>query len=213
MIAEAVWLVLAGLAGAVVVLFAIVLVTPFELELSAVKAAGNPAVRVQMSGRWLGFRFPGRRADSEPAKARPKTGRWQTSIEWSALKSVITSPGFIRRFVRFVSQEVRLIRPRRLSLRARIGFDDPSDTGMFLGWIHALGVRSSSQASVVRVDPDFTGAVVEGELRVLWLRSLASFVWPLATFGAWCLIHLDLKDLWALMTAATRRKRPSRAHG
>ena len=202
------WLVLAGVAGAVVVLLAIVLVTPVELELSTVKAAGNPAVRVQMRGRWLGLRFPGRQTDSEPAKTRPRTDRWHASIEWSALKSVITSPGFIRRFVRLVSEELRLTRPRRFYLRARIGFDDPSDTGMFLGWIHALGVRSSAQASVVRVDPDFTGPVVEGEVRVTWIRSLASFVWPLATFGAWCLIHLDPKDLLALMTAATPRKRP-----
>ena len=201
------WLAVGGVAGAVVILLAIVLVTPFELELSAVKAAGNPAVRVQTSARWLGLVFPGRRADSEPAKAGAKTAGWQASIEWSGLKAVITSPGFMRRFVRLVSEELRLTRPRRFYLRARIGFDDPSDTGMFLGWIRALGVRSSSQASVVRVDPDFTGPVVEGELRVLWLRSLASFVWPLSTFVVWCLIHLDLKDLWALMTATTACRR------
>lgn len=183
------WLVLVGVAGAIVILLTIVLVTPVELELSAVKAAGNPAVRVQTSVRWLGSVLPNRRADAGPAKTRPKARGRQASIEWSSLKAVISSPGFMRRFVTFVSDELRLTRPRRFHLRARIGFDDPSETGMLLGWTHALRGLASSSAFVVRIDPDFSGEIAEGELRVQWLRSLASVLWPMARLGGWWVIH------------------------
>ena len=99
------------------------------------------------------------------------------------------SPGFARRLARFVSDERRLTRPRRFYLRARIGFDDPSETGMFLAWVYALRARSSSRDSVVHIEPDFLDEVAEGELSVRWKRSFASILWPMARFGAWCVMH------------------------
>lgn len=205
------WLVLAGVAGAIVTLLTIVLVTPVELELSATKTADNPAVRVKTSVRWNGLRLDHQRADRKPAKTRPKTGGRQASIEWSGLKTVLTAPGFMRRFARFISDELRLTRPRDFHLRARIGFEDPSDTGMFLAWAcvvrasHCFGHdrRESPRAVNIQIEPDFAREVCEGELRVRWSRSPASILWPVGTFGVWTLMHVGPRKLWRLTKGGT----------
>jgi hypothetical protein len=173
-----VWLTLIGVACVITILLVVVLVTPVEVELSAVKAAGDPAVRVKANARWLGLRLPGPPASRRSAKTRPNSGGRRTSIEWSSLRAVLTTPGFMRRFVRLVSEEVRLTRPRRVSLRARVGLDDPSETAMLLAWAYSL--RGAS----IRIEPDFTDEVAEGELKILWSRSPGALLWPVVKFAA-----------------------------
>jgi|SRR6185503_32377 len=175
---------LAGVAGLIVILLAIVLATPFEVELSAAKAADDPAVRVQAKFSWLGFNVPGRSTARNVAKTRPKTGRRQASIGWSTPTAVITSPGFMQRFVHLATDEIRLTRPRSLFLRARLGFDDPSDTGMFLGWLYAFRGLPESHAMSVYIEPDFTGEAAEGEMRAHWSLRPGAVVWPLLKFCA-----------------------------
>ncbi len=175
-------MVLAGVAGLVAILLAMVLATPFDLELSAAKDADEPAVRVKATLSWLGLPLSGRSTDRQPSKTRPRTGTRQASIGWSTLKAAMTSPGFMRRLVRLAADLVRLTRPRSVYLRARLGFDDPSDTGMLLAW--AYGLQSAPWARVIHIEPDFADEVAEGEMRVRWSRSLGALLWPFLTFCA-----------------------------
>ena len=177
---------LAGVAGVIVLLLLVILVTPVEAELSAVKGADDPAVRVQARIWWLGFRLhsPSRRSVRESAKTRAKAGNRQASIEWSSLISVLRSPGFMRRFVRLVTEELRRTRPRQFELYAHLGFDDPSDTAMFLGWMFALRGHLESPGVRIRLEPDFRDEVFEGKLNVVWSRSVGAMLWPLVRFVA-----------------------------
>lgn len=177
-----------AVAGAIVALLVIVLATPFDVTLTAVKVDGVP-LDVRTDIRWLGRTLvaPGRRATPQPASARRRTsarspGRFR-------LRSLVRTPGFWPRVVRLLSDELRLTVPRRLFVRARVGFDSPADTGALLGWMYALRGRWTSSTCSVFVDPDFTREVCEGELRVLWSLRPIVIVLPLLTFGIWILLH------------------------
>jgi hypothetical protein len=81
-----------------------------------------------------------------------------------------------------VTELGQLALPDRLWIIGRLGFEDPSDTGVWLAWLYAIPARSTRRWSVA-VKPDFTRAVLEGTVRASWSRSLASLGWPVVTFA------------------------------
>jgi hypothetical protein len=177
-----------AVAGTIVVLLVIVLATPFDVALTAVKVDGVP-LSVRADIWWLGKKVAatGRHATpSHPSDARPASAR---SPDRSRFRSLVRTRGFWQRVARLLLQELRLTVPRRLFLRARVGFDSPADTGALLGWLYALRGRWASSTCLVSVEPDFTREVCEGELRLLWSLRPIVVVLPLMTFGIWILFH------------------------
>lgn len=167
---------------AVAVLLAAVLFVPIGVEVSAIKSAeiATPSVRTRL--RWLVFTWEiGRRAGAErpgkPAIDRP--GKRRSSFN---IRAALTSPGFLSRCMGLVTGLGRLALPQRLDLRGRIGFEDPADTGMLLGWVYGFRGLPESRSYQIHVDPDFTGPMIEGSLLLRWSRSLASVAWPALTF-------------------------------
>ncbi len=186
------WIALA-VAGTIVALLVIALAMPFDVALTAVKVDGVP-LDVRTDIRWLGRTLvaTGRRATPPPASARRPTsarspGRFR-------LRSLVRTPGFWPRVARLLSDELRLTAPRRLFVRAQVGFDSPADTGALLGWMYALRGRWTSSTCSVSVSPDFTRAVCEGELRMLWSLRPIVVVLPLMTFGIWILLHARARN-------------------
>ena len=79
----------------------------------------------------------------------------------------------------------RRVHVRRLRLDARIGLDDPADTGRLWGLLWPMLALAPTSTGSVRVQPDFSGEVLwidaEGQL---WLRPLAVLAAVLAFLAA-----------------------------
>jgi hypothetical protein len=74
------------------------------------------------------------------------------------------------------------LRPRRAVVRARIGFDDPFETGLLAGAL-AVGAASWPRRSLdVEITPDFSGPIVAVQAQVAWAIRPVVVLWPMATF-------------------------------
>jgi hypothetical protein len=170
---------------AVTAVMAAVLFAPITIDVSVVKereSAASAAVRF----RWLGLSFRGRgrgvrrKARRQPPPARP---RRQSRYGWPSVRAALGSPGFLRRCVGLLVAVGRLAIPNRLRLRGRIGFEDPAETGMFLGWLYASSTTAWTRRDwIVRIEPEFSGPVLEGRADLRWSSNLGSVLWPLITF-------------------------------
>jgi hypothetical protein len=172
---------------AVATVMAVVLFVPVTIEVSVVKEAER-AASVGVRLRWLGFSFRGgakdRRGGSRrrPAQARHKR---RSRYGWGSVRAALGSPGFVRRALRLLAASARVARPDRLRVQGRVGFEDPAETGMFLGWLHASSALPwTSRGWRIRIEPEFSGPVCEGRADLRWSRSVASVVWPVLSFAA-----------------------------
>jgi hypothetical protein len=177
-----VWLPLIAVAFAIVV--ALVLFAPVGVEVLAAKTSEDTAFTIQARFHWLGFSFrvggTGRTRAKERHREAPHK---RTRFGLRSVLAVLRSPGFVSRCTKLMKDVGRLALPGRLNIQGRVGFDDPADTGMFLGWLYAFPeAHGPRRAWHVHVEPDFSGPVIEGSLLVAWSRSLASVGWPVLTF-------------------------------
>lgn len=180
-----------GLAlGAGLVAVAGILVVPVELRF---RAPGDAGRRAGLEVAWLfgslrrELLSPVRRAEKRRGGRRPGATTWVRA--WRA--------GLAGPLLRLLRRLRRWIRVDDLRLRARIGLGDPADTGMLLGWLAAVpsGVRSLAPGLELRVEPDFTDAVLDcgaaGGIRVIPLGALASLLLfalsPATLRAAWVL--------------------------
>lgn len=92
---------------------------------------------------------------------------------------MLRSPGFVARSARLLAELAPLARPR-VELNARVGFEDPSDTGALLGWMYSGSVLGTWFQ--MRVEPDFRGEVLQGKISLVWKRNMASLAWPVLKF-------------------------------
>jgi Protein of unknown function (DUF2953) len=179
------WLVLAVLAVAL----AAVLFVPVTIELSIVTQPESSAARVSARIGWLVFSLRTPRAggdDERPPAARPATPGRKTRRPGrghAGAMAVLRSPGVLRRCARLGAELLRRLWPDRIRIEARVGLDDPADTGMLVGWGYALhAFAPTRQGSSFRLEPDFSGAVFMGRADLRWSRSMASLLWPVVTF-------------------------------
>ena len=177
------WLSIAAIA--IVVVVAAALFAPITVEVSVEKAGGESPTRVGVRVCWLGLSIP----QSQPARRSTTEGRKKKrsrpSVQWATIRGALGSPGFFRRCARLIRELGRLAVPDCLQLRGQVGFEDPADTGIFLGWLYGLAASSPSTHDwSIQLEPQFAEAVVQGRLQMRWSRSIASIGWPLLTFAA-----------------------------
>jgi len=179
-----VWLSIAAIAIAVVV--AAALFAPITVDVSVEKAGGESATRVGVRVSWLGLSIPqGQLARRSKTEREKKRKRSRPSVRWAPVRGALGSPGFFRRCARLIRELGRLAVPDRLQLRGQVGFEDPADTGIFLGWLYGLSASSpSSHDWSIQLEPQFGKALVRGRLQLTWSRNIASIGWPLLTFAA-----------------------------
>jgi hypothetical protein len=184
------------------IVIAAALFAPVRVDVSMATGGADAAAGVTVRARWLVFPLPGRAARPRrrrpPRRTRP---RRPSRHGWQSIRAALQSPGFARRCVRLVAALARLARPDRMTVRGRIGLDDPADTGLFLGWLVAVRGRLASRRAIVEIEPDFSGGVIEGRADLHWSRSLASVLWPLVTF-------LLSPVVWRAAMRAHRSARP-----
>jgi hypothetical protein len=173
---------------AVAVVLAAVLFVPVTILVTLTSSEGDSAACARIRLRWLVFSWSGGTSDREgrPARAAAaKPSRRRRSRRGFSVRAALASPGLLRQVLRLAVAMSRFVRPDRVRARGRVGFDDPADTGMLLGWLSVLlAVSSDAGGSYVRIQPEFGGEVFEGRAELRWSRSLSSLAWPLARFIA-----------------------------
>ncbi|MFN8058964.1 MAG: DUF2953 domain-containing protein [Vicinamibacterales bacterium] len=194
------WVLLAG--AAVVVALGLV---PIDLEVDA-EAGTETRGRLRIDGAWLwGLvrfhrrmggdvgRTPSRPPSPTTPAERPRaTRRRRRSRNARRWWRAIRTPGLARRASRLVAEILSACWPRRVDAEARMGLDDPADTGALFGVVAgplamALGTAGTvahahSGTMRVRVVPVFDAST-------LWAHVVATFrvrpvalVAPVATF-------------------------------
>ncbi len=127
-------------------------------------------------------------------RKRRRSKRKGSRIPWRGMRAALTSPGFARRGLQFAPRVVSVIRFRSLSGSARIGLDDPADTGLLWG---VLGPLSTGIAALpfanIRIEPEFanptfvahgTANVRVVPARLAW-TVVAFLISPVTVRAAW----------------------------
>lgn len=128
----------------------------------------------------------------EGGKRRPAKPRQTTSpLRWT---SGIRQPGFLARISRLLRRMFAAIRLRHLSLRLRLGFDDPADTGLLWAFLGPGAVLlSSCPNTALDIAPEFAGETLlldaRGQVRLI----PAQLLWIVAAFA---LAPATLRFLW-----------------
>lgn len=180
---------LAALAAVALALLAV----PVDLGFEAHRRERTTA-RVTLRWLWGGVRLPLPEGNGKRRRARPGRRARKPRRPSGARRAlaVLRSPGFPRRVVRLLGALRARVHVRRLALTARLGLDDPADTGRLWGMMGPVAALAALPATArVAITPEFTGARFEldarGEVRVVpaaILVTLVAFLLAPATLRA-----------------------------
>lgn len=181
---------LAGLAAALVLLLAVPVDVGFEVH-----RRERTESRVRLGWLWGRVRVPvpagGRKERKKPRRRRErKPGRPSSARRVIAM---VRSPHFPRRVLRLARDLVRRVRFTTLECSARLGLDDPADTGRLWGVLGPASALLAAGPGRVELAPEFGGALfhldARGEARIvpgaLLLTLLAFLVAPATLRAAW----------------------------
>lgn len=180
-----------------------VLFSPVTIDFSLARDAGASSVDMRVRLRWMGVslsRHPGRRRPH----ARQRASSAGRTVGLATIRALFLSPGFARRAGRLIAELVARARPKSLELNVRAGFDDPSDTGALLGWLHCGPIGGVSRR--IHIRPDFTAPVLAGTVHLIWKRNAASLLWPMLTFAASPVVWRAVRSYFASREALVSPK-------
>lgn len=168
-----VWILLALLAGLLALL-----AVPLELVFSVRRHGGRREGRGSL--RWLfglvrvRLAGPGERVRAgpgRPASRRPRRGGGGAR----RMLALVQVEGFGSRLLRLARDLFRRIRIQELSLRVRLGLDDPADTGRLWAVVGPLAALPGLRR--VAIEPEFAAGTFEldgrGRIRIVPLRLLS----------------------------------------
>lgn len=128
---------------------------------------------------------PGQKGDGKAQEGIPAGRKRPGKRSWRRFfTTILGTPGFAGRLARLPADILRTFSIRSLDVQARLGFEDPAETGMACGALSAIapGLRSIYPLDY-SWEPDFTGKVFEGraggDLRIVPARTL----WVLGRFA------------------------------
>jgi len=183
----------AGLAAALLLLLAVPVDVGFEVH-----RRERTESRVRIGWLWGRVRFPvSDGGDKAPRTKRPKRRRARKPGRPSPGRRVIAmarSPHFPRRALRLVRDLSARVRFSTLECSARLGLDDPADTGRLWGLLGPVAaLLALPRAARVELSPEFGGALfhldARGEARVVpaavLVTVLAFLLAPATLRAAW----------------------------
>jgi hypothetical protein len=176
--------------AALAAMLAAVFFVPVTILVTITKNEGDSAASTRLRLRWLVFSWSSKTSNTEGRRpgadvVKPSRRRRRRRRRAFGIRAALTSPGLLRRVLRFAAGMARWIRPDRVRLRGRVGFDDPADTGMVLGWLCALRtVAPEAHWLDARLQPEFGGEALAGRAVLRWSRSIASLLWLFVRFCA-----------------------------
>jgi hypothetical protein len=138
--------------------------------------------------RWmfglLSFPVAAAKPEPKPKPGKQKKRRSRSTRLWRALFDA----RFRRRVYRFVRSVLVALKPRNVSLRLRLGLDDPAEMGMLWSVVGPLTVLTPASFDI---SPAFPGPVFDldcrGRVRIIPARMLGlvtAFALSPATLGA-----------------------------
>lgn len=172
-----------GLAlGGLILLLIGLLAIPVELVFS-IEHSARWRARIAVRGLFGLVRVrrtsgPRRRARETIRPARKKVSRHLRRPRTGLLSALVDDPSLRRRALRLLRDLIQAITVSGLRLRARLGLDDPADTGRLWGYLGAIRFALGGGPRLdVAVEPDFDQAVFAlqgaGSVRFVPLRIIA----------------------------------------
>ncbi len=155
-----IWVLVALLTGLLVLL-----AIPVELAFSVQRRAGKQQVRGTFGWLFglvrLPLGEPRKRAESRSVYPRAKTRKSRRAggrRVWAAVRS----KGFGRRVLRLVRDLLRRIHIFDLSLKVRLGLDDPADTGRLWAVVGPLAaLLALPPVARITIEPEFSSETLE----------------------------------------------------
>lgn len=162
----------------------VVLVAPVRISLDWDGWPDSPRPHVRVRVRWLvvTWRSGQSRAGPRPPKAKRRTRSAGAKPRRRRWRRVAAVPGLIQRVGRLLVDLVRVLAPRAMDVRLRVGLDDPVSTAIWWGASHAIVGRAQAGEWRVRLEPEFAGPALAGEAHLEWLLRPGRVLWPVATF-------------------------------
>lgn len=157
------WL-LVGLVAGVLILAAV----PVELTLRVERHGGQG--KAAGTVLWL---FGAARIRLGDAKRRVRAARGRSTLRRQArrrgaarLTAMICTEQFPSRLLRLAHESLRCIRIRELTVHARVGLDDPADTGWLWAVVAPLaGTLAILPGAHIAIEPQFTCAAFDFDMR------------------------------------------------
>ena len=177
---------LASLFALTLLVLALLLFTPLELDIAFESGAGG---RRQLFFRWLfglvradlGATSSSPEAEPEPKEKPRRRKRRRRRVHVVAM---LQSRGFVSGVARLLARLVRAVRFHRLFARLRAGFDDPADTGLLCAWLLPPTAWIEAQRpGTLEVVPDFAGEALEVALEAQVSVTPARLLGPVVLFG------------------------------
>lgn len=178
----------------VALLFALIVSVRLDLDVDV--GGEQPTQSVAVRIRWWRFEWtPGRvgtprSADEGPATdcalpphpvaTPPPAPRARRSRATARVRALLTTRGFLRRIARLVLDEAHALLPYRAVGAVRFGAEDPGSTGVLFGAVQAAARRTRTWQ--VRIEPDFTHAVVAAQGHLEWAVRPVAIVGPIVLF-------------------------------
>ena len=160
---------LAGLLGAGVVAV-LLLPVRVDVDLNTDPEPMSAAIRTRI--RWLWFCWRPAEGRRRPTSAGPAGPHDEVAMSPRRrgpinILAALRTPGFPGRCAQLLREIRHALRPRQAIVRARIGLDDPFETGLLAGVLAATAGLSRPRAFDLEITPDFSGAVVGPRTRGL----------------------------------------------
>ena len=91
--------------------------------------------------------------------------------------AVVRHTKFRRRIIRFISDLLRMVHKKNVSLRVRLGLGDPADTGQLWAIVGPMaGILANVQEASIDIEPEFLDATFEldssGSVRIIPLQMI-----------------------------------------
>lgn len=170
----------AGLLAAGVLLL---LLLPVRIDLVVDLGPDVVAPPVRAHVQWLWFSW--RSSDAAVSRAAPAQHdhpmgphrRGPIGV-WAAVRT----PGFLARCAQLARELRRALWPQWAVIRARVGLDDPFETGLLAGVLAAGAAVPRPHALDLEITPDFSQAVLVVQAQLSWSLRPVAVLWPVATF-------------------------------
>lgn len=181
---------------AIVLLLLAVPLVPLDVDLEARLDAEGLRGRARIA--WL-FGLVRKEVRGKGARKTPREEPGPQQPRRSArILPMLRTEGFLRECLRLARRAWGAVRVRELSLRARLGLDDPASTGRLMGALSPLVVLLSlPPGAQVELTPEFTQATAD-----IHARSRAR-VWPYPALAA-ALRFLLARPTWRALRARRR---------
>jgi hypothetical protein len=147
--------------------------------------------------------MPSKTGKPSPQEPSPKTRKGKPLYKGSrSMVAMLGSEGFWPRLLRFASDILNVMQIRMFRLRARLGLEDPADTGQVWAFVGPLAAMlAGARGTDIEIEPDFERALlsVDGnaDLRVIPIRVLGAVILFIGS-------PATLRAAWAVI--ASRRK-------